>query len=303
MACSKGAGVPCALSWAAVASGSLYHSRMMTPKEREAVGLAVCVEALQSFVNHLLLHFTPVTSRPGEMEVRFHTSVHRDLFLIRFEDFFREKGSADVLGSKMSCMEVLRTAAAERNFEVNSSGSLLTSSVQALADWIAQAVEPKLWLPTLEVEARLSVTRAQLLNIAGNQAKHNPSRLSEAAGVASGLLREKGYEVPAHQAPFVLNEFRDHLHENFFIYYASWMAELLNDVRWGIQRYLEPLFHASIVREGGDSPLYHYDFPAEVTSEAARLWFWELMNHVRSGPPVQPLKASRFLREQSSLEH
>lgn len=274
----------------------------MTPKEREAVGLAVCVEALQSFVSKLLLQFTPVTSRPGEMEVRFHNSVHRDLFLIRLQDFLSEKGSADVLGSKMSCMEVLKTAASERNFEVNGSGTLLTSSVQTLAAWLAQSVEPSLWLPTLGVEAKVSATRTQLLHIAGNQAKHNPSRLSDAARVASQLLLHQGHTVPAHLAPFVLNEFRDHLQDNFFIYYASWMAELLNDVRWGIQRYLEPLFHSSIVREEGDFPSYHYVYPAEVTSEAARLWFWELMNHIRSGPLLQPFKASAFLREESPLE-
>lgn len=236
------------------------------------------------------------------MEVKFHNSVHRDLFLIRLQDFLSEHGSPDVLGSKLSCIEVLQLAASERHFEVNASGASLAVSVQALADWIAQPIEPKLWLPTLNVEAKLSVTRADLLRIAGNQAKHNPSRLSRVALFASDLVRKQGHEVPPHQAPFLLKDIRDHLADNFFIYYASWIAELLNDVRWGIHRYLEPLFHASIMREGGDSPLYHYVYPAEVTSESARLWFSELMNHVRSGPPVQPFKASRFLREQSSLE-
>jgi hypothetical protein len=171
-----------------------------------------------------------------------------------------------------------------------------------LADWSVRPIQLKLWLPTLSVEAKLSVTRSELLRIAGNQAKHNPSRLSRVAQLASELLRKQGYDVSPHQVPFLLNDFREHLQDNFFIYYASWLAELLNDVRWGIQRYLEPLFQTSIVREGADSPRYHYVFPAEVTSDAARVWFWELMNHVRSGPPVRPFKASRFLREQSSLE-
>ena len=274
----------------------------MSPHDREATSLAISVEALQNIVNHLLLHFTPVTGRAGEMEVRFHSSAQRDLFLIRVQDFLSEKGSVEVLGSNVSCLEALKVAATERNFEIDGSADLLVSSVHALDQWISTSVQPKLWLPTLEVEATLSATRADLLKIAGNQAKHNPARLSGISVLASRLLREQGHDVPSHQLPFVLSEFREHLQENFFIYYASWIAELLNAVRWAIQRYLEPLYQRSIVRDPDDDYRYRYAIPREIVSDIGRAWFWELMNNIRSRPAVQPFKASRFLREQSSLE-
>lgn len=275
---------------------------MMTPQEREVVGLAVCIEALNSLVNHAVLQFTPVSNQPGEMEVRFHNSAHRDLFLIRLQDFLSEKGCETVLGAEMTCVEVLQAACAQRQFEVGGSGTSLTTAVTELTEWLAAPLAAKLWLPTIDVEAKLRVTRAQMLRIAGNQAKHNPSRLSRVAKFASKLLREQGYDVPPHLIPFVLNDFRDHLHDNFFIYYASWTAELLNNVRWGVQRYLEPLLHQSLIPEDGDFPRWHYLYPAEVTSDVAQAWFRELMGRLTSPPPVRPFKASGFLREQSSLE-
>lgn len=60
---------------------------MLTPVEREAIGLCICCEALKNMVNRAMLELTPVKSRPGEMQVMFHTNVHRSLFLVRLLDF------------------------------------------------------------------------------------------------------------------------------------------------------------------------------------------------------------------------
>lgn len=274
----------------------------MNPKEQEVVGLAVCLEALKSLVNKQLLLFTPVSHTPREMEVRYPNSVHRDLFVIRLQDFLSEKGSQDVLGYKASCMDVLQTVAAEPLFDREGSSADVVAAVHELNTWINAPITPKFWLPTLSVEAVLTVSIKELLYIAGNQAKHNPSRLSGVSKAVSELLKKHGHAVPAHQVAFVLNELQEHLGENLFLYYASWAAELLNAVWWAIQRYLEPLFHESYVRGDGDPPRYSYTYPDGVESLEAQGWFWELMNSVRARPYVAPFKASRFLREKSSLE-
>lgn len=274
----------------------------MNPKEREVVGLAVCLEALKSLVNKQLLHFTPVTQTPEEMEVRYPSSVHRDLFVIRLQDFLSETGSKDVLGYKASCLEVLQTVAAQPLFDRNGSSQALVAAVHELTAWINAPITPKFWLPTVGVEAVLIVSIKELLYISGNQAKHNPSRLSRVSKAVSELLKKHGHEVPAHQVAFVLNELQEHLGENLFLYYASWAAELLNAVWWGVQRYLEPLFQESYVQGDGDPPRYSYTNPEGVVALEAQGWFWELMNSIRTRPYVAPFKASRFLREKSSLE-
>jgi hypothetical protein len=64
-------------------------NNVLSPIEREVIGLNICCDALSDLVNHAMLLFTKVESRPGEMEVRFRTESHRNLFLIRLLDFLR----------------------------------------------------------------------------------------------------------------------------------------------------------------------------------------------------------------------
>ncbi len=61
--------------------------------ERETIGLCICLEAVGDIANHALLTLRDVSAYPGEAEVIFQTSVHRDLFLIRLLDFVKENGS------------------------------------------------------------------------------------------------------------------------------------------------------------------------------------------------------------------
>lgn len=274
----------------------------MTPREQEAIGLAVCCDALANLINRSMLTFRSVSAYPGEAEVVFQDAVHRDLFLIRLLDFLSEHGSAQLLGSRASCLDVLVGVCTTRSFEVAGSASTLQSAVDDLSEWIAETVTPEFWLPTLSINTRLAVTRLQLLQIAGNQAKHNPSRLAGVSFRLRELLLAHGHDVPLESIPFVLDDFRDHLHNNFFIYYATWIGELLNNVWWGIQTYLEPTLHSCIVYEAGDPPRYRYDFPAGIDDKSAREWFWQLMNSTRRRPYVTPFKCARYLKEQSSLE-
>ena len=57
-----------------------------------------------------------------------------------------------------------------------------------------------------------------------------------------------------------------------------------------------------MVHGDGDPPRYSYIYPEGIESPEAQSWFWELMNGIRARPYVAPFKASRFLREKSSLE-
>lgn len=275
----------------------------LTPIEREAIGLCICCEAITNLVNHAMLLFTPVTSEPGEMEVRFHTGVHRSLFLIRLLDFLSEKGSAALLGEKASCLDVLEQAAALRQLSPGHAGDDLAKAVSAMKDWLEASIVPTFWLPTIDLNVHLTVTHHQLLRISGNQAKHNPSRLSAVSQEVQALLAERGHQVPIDMIPFVLGDLREHLSENHFIYYATWITELLNDIRWGIQTYLAPVYARSY-RSNPDIPFhYRFEAPAGITAKSnTHMWFHDLMNQVRAKPIIPRFRASRFLRTQSSLE-
>lgn len=270
--------------------------------ETEAIGLCICVEAVGDIANHLLLKLRDVSAYPGEAEVLFHDRAHRDLFLIRLLDFVKESGSKQLTGISGSCLAVLKKACTTRSFDVDGSVSDLRNSIQALEEWLSHKKSITLWLPTLNVNATLDVSRLEYLSITGNHSKHNLSRLTGVSREVANMLKAHGYSVPEEQIPLALDDFREHLAENYFIYYSTWLAELLNNVRWGIQTYLTPTFERSYMVGPEDSLVYSYEYPNDIQQDIPRQWFWRLMNNVRARPYLKKFVGARYLKEASSLE-
>jgi hypothetical protein len=270
--------------------------------ETETIGLCICVEAVGDIANHVLLKLRNVSAYPGEVEVLFHDCAHRDLFLIRLLDFVKESGSKQLTGISGSCLAVLKEACVTKSFDVDGSVSDLRNSVQALEEWLSHKKSITLWLPTLDVNATLEVSRLEFLNITGNHSKHNLSRLTRVSRDVANMLKAHGYAVPEEQIPLALDDLREHLAENYFIYYSTWLAELLNNVRWGIQTYLTPTFARSYRDGPEDSRAYSYKYPSDIQQNIPRQWFWRLMNNVRARPYLKKFVGARYLKEGSSLE-
>lgn len=270
--------------------------------ERETIGLCICLEALNDIVNHSMLMIKDVSDYPGEAEVFFKTSIHRDLFLIRLLDFVKEAGSKQLTGVAGSCLAVLKQACVMPSFNVDLSVVGLRNSIVVLEDWLSEKKEIILWLPSLQIDARINVSRLDYINIAGNHSKHNLSRLTGVSRDVANILVAHGYSVSEEQIPLALDDFREHLAENYFLYYSTWLSELLNNVRWGLQDYLVPMFDLSYRAGAGDVIAYRYEYPAEIVNPIAREWFWRLMNNVRSGPYIKKFSGAHYLKEECSLE-
>jgi hypothetical protein len=157
-------------------------------------------------------------------------------------------------------------------------------------------------LPTLDINATVQVSRLDFLRISGNQSKHNLSRLTGVSRNVAKILNDNGYAVTPEHIPLALDDFREHLEENFFIYYGTWIAELMNNIRWGLQTYLNPVFLKSFRSKGSGSIMYTYEYPNEIQNEVARQWFWRLMNHIRTRPYLKKFVGAHYLKKQSSLE-
>jgi len=270
--------------------------------ERETIGLCVCLEAIGDIVNHALLTYREVSSYPGEAEILFRSHVHRDLFLIRLLDFAGEGVDKNLTGVSGSCMDVLRSACDTKHFDIGGSVIDLKDAVEALDSWLGQKKQMLLWLPTLNTNAKISVTRLDFLKISGNHSKHNLSRLTGVSRNVSKLLAEHGYPVAEELIPLALDDFREHLSENYFIYYGTWLSELLNNIRWGLQRYLTPTFAQTYKLADDDSEMYRYEYPEEIQLDVPRQWFWRLMNNVRTRPYLKKFKGAHYLKRESSLE-
>jgi hypothetical protein len=224
--------------------------------------------------------------------------IHRDLFLLRLLDFAKETGESALTGVTGSCLAVLEEACKSRSFEIDNSSDLLLKATNALAGWLCETTTLKLWLPSVDVEARLSVPRLQFLYIAGNQAKHNVSRLTRVSKHIAKMLKEHGYNVAEERIPLALDDFREHLRADYFTYYGSWLAELLNDVRWAIYRYLLPTFKRSFTPDAGGGLRYTYKYPDTITNDIPREWFRRLMNHCRTQPYVIPFTAAEYMKKE-----
>jgi len=270
--------------------------------EKEAIGLCIALEAVGDIANHALLELRDVSMYPGEVEVYFHTHIHQELFIIRLLDFVKERGDSKLTGVSGSCLKVLQSAYETCAFDQKNSVDALKKSVQELENWLNYKTLIKLWLPTLGIEADIEVSRLDFIAISGNQFKHNLSRLTGVSKQIHTTLESNGHSVPLEQIPLALDDFREHLQENYFIYYGTWLTELLNNIRWGLQNYLQPTFTASYTKDKPDDMRYRYEYPEEIKADIPRQWFWRLMNNIRTGPYFKKFSGAHYLKEQSSLE-
>jgi hypothetical protein len=272
------------------------------PSELEAIGLCICLEAVNDIANHALFELRDVPNHPGECEVLFQSFVQRDLFLIRLLDFVKEGGDKKLTGVAGSCLAVLKEACAKRCFDENGSVASLQNAVEALEAWLSYKKPITLWLPTLDINATVDVSRLEFLKIIGNHSKHNLSRLTGVSKEIFKILNDQGYSVPLELIPLALDDFRAHLAENYFVYYSTWLSELLNNVRWGLQAYLNPTFSRSYKPDPNAPPLYIYEYPDDIVNDVPRQWFWRLMNNVRARPYLKKFAGAHNLKLESSLE-
>ena len=270
--------------------------------EKEAIGLCISLEAVSDMANHALLELREGSCNQREVEAYFHTHIHQELFIIRLLDFVKEGGDTELTGVSGSCLKVLQSACATCSFNHQGSVGALKEAVDELDRWLGDKTPIKLWLPTLDINADIEVSRLDFISISGNHFKHNLSRLTKVSKHIHSILKKNGYSVPIEQIPLALDDFREHLQENYFVYYGTWLAELLNNIRWGIQTYLEPVFTMSYKKENPEDIDYRYEYPNEIQHEVPRRWFWRLMNNIRRRPYLKKFAGAHYLMKQSSLE-
>src|SRR6185369_3422247 len=270
--------------------------------EQETIGLCICLEAVGDIANHALLKLYDAFKFPGEGTVHFHSHIHQELFLIRLLDFVKEGGDKRLTGVAGSCLDALKEACHTMSFNAYGSITELEEAVEALERWLNHKKEVTLWLPTIDTNAKITVSRLDFLKISGNYLKHNISRLTGVSREIAKILKEHGYQVSEEQIPLAIDDFREHLSENYFAYYGTWLSELLNNIRWGIQSYLLPTYGEAYKKDPNDEILYSYEYPASIQHDVPRQWFWRLMNNVRTGPYLKKFKGLRYLKQECSLE-
>ncbi len=252
--------------------------------EKETISLCISLEAIETMINYELLYLKKISVNSEEVEIYFHTRTHQELFIIRLLDFAKESGDSRITGVRGSCLSALQSACNICSFNQGNSIKYLENSVKELDIWLKHKTKIKLWLPTISIEVTIELDRLDLIAILGNYCKHNLSRLTGISQKIHSILDNNGYSIEIDQIPLALNDFREHLQENYFIHYGTWLCEMLNNIRWGIQDYLYPIYSASYTKDSPNDIRYRYVYPTDIINEIPKSWFWRLMNNIRKGP-------------------
>lgn len=261
-------------------------------REREAIVLRAVIELISSIVNYEVLEKAdgPIT------EVRFPSQTHLRFFNIMLVDFLSPI-DATVLAPGGTYLEGLEAICESPTFELFDSATELKRSVAELDTWLATEISVDTWMPSIDIQASLKLTRSLLIQIGGNASKHNHLRLGRIATKLQGILARAGHETGRQQAVLALSDVYDRFHKDILHYHSSTIAELLNNVWWGIHDYLQPEYQRSFTREPPHPIKYHYKVPSDVQTALGIDAYWGLMNLVRSGPYLPRFAVSEWLKK------
>lgn len=259
--------------------------------EEEVVFLKAINELVDSMVNFELM---TLHGNDPETEVRFKTSTHQRFFNIALRDFLSKTGDKAPV-KQNSYLGALWAISAHPGFDIDESVSELRSATCRFHDWLSQKVTVDVWLPAINTQTPIQISRQTFLEMCGDVAKHNILRLDRVAKRLQRTLEASGHVVDLEGALLALADFYERFHADVFNYHSGTIAEFLNNIRWGIYEYLQPEFRRSIVPEGGN-PKYRYTYPKEVTHEFAKQCYWDLMNDVRAAPYVRRFEVTKWLK-------
>lgn len=262
-----------------------------TAIEQEVIVLKASNESIGSMVNHNILILSE--GEDGAQAI-FKTSIHQRLFNILLVDFL-STSSGDLTGEKISSLDALAKVCEKPSFNHHNSVKSLRRAVTAFTKWLEHEIKVDVWFPSIELEAAVKVQRQEFIKICGDISKHSFYRLDRRAKSLQKILKDNGKEVSKEDALLALDDFYDRFHNDIFTYLGSHLVEKLNNIRWGIQEYLQPEFNRSMTHEGCTPPRYRYTYPIGVQAEFAKLCYWGLMNDIRATPDMKRFKTYRVL--------
>jgi hypothetical protein len=261
--------------------------------EEEVILLKAVKELIDSMVNFEMLN---LYGNDPDSNILFETTTHQRFFNIVLVDLLSLTDKRAFV-KQTSYLGALKKISKSPNFDVDGSVALLKTSTQEFSDWLEQEIEVhQIWMPSIDVETTLRLSRLTFLKMCGNISKHNFLRSIGVAEELKEILSKSGISVDLEEALLALADFYQWFHTDTLNYHASTIAEFLNNIRWGIYEYLQPEFRRSIVWDSHNPPKYHYTYPKGVISRLAKEYYWEIMNEVRRPPYIRRFQVTKWLK-------
>ncbi len=272
-----------------------------TKTEQEIIVLKAVWELIDEMVNYEMFE---KLSQTADVHLTFRTATHQRLFNILLVDLLSQpnkrfglsRSSTRALQSEPSVLFPLKEVCDNPMLNV-SGGRVLQQPLNSFLLWLeADCRVDRVWLPSIDLKIDIELKRVRFIKICGNIAKHSFTRLSENVKDVCDLLKANGTTIDPDQAYPLLPEFYDWFHRNVFSYHSSAIAEFLNNIRWGIYRYLMPEFARSYTKDDHLAEAYRFLYPPDCRRPAIRTMYWDLMNEVRSRPYMPIFEVSSYLK-------
>ena len=260
--------------------------------EQEIIILTAVKEIIDSMVNYEMMS---LVGADPDSNILFNSSTHQKFFNIVLVDFLSCTDRTAPI-KQTSYLGAMKDISEDPSFNVGDSIKPLREATHGFIDWLEQEVEVDVWVPSIDTQTTLNISRKSFLKMCGNISKHNFLRLNRMAGDLQKNLAVNGVSVTPEDSLLMLADFYERFHTDILNYHSSTIAEFLNNIRWGIYEYMQPEFRHSIVWESGDPPKYRYRYPNAVTSRLAKECYWELMNEVRSAPYMRKFTVTKSLK-------
>jgi hypothetical protein len=266
-------------------------------EEKEILILKGAWESIDSMLNYEVVS---LHHKDPDSVISFKSSTHQKFFSILLVDFLRSK----IFGIDKTCVQALQVIST--NPQYNSDKMSLQNATNNFKAWLDQYIEldhdgeiRNFWFPTINQEICLKITRAEFIDICGNISKHNPLALDKKAETITEIFSRNNVTIEITQALLIIGEFYEQFNNDLLSYHSSTIAEFLNNLRWSIFEYLQPLYKQSVEYYWDESHklnAYRYIYPAKIENTYVREVFWNLMNDVRSEPYMPKFEVTRYLK-------
>lgn len=265
-----------------------------TTQEKEVISLKVLIETIDSMVNFTLFD---LLGEGLEAQILFHDEIHQKYFYIIAVDFL-SKIDESITGDNVSCMGLLENICKNPSFNINNSISELKNAKDIFQSWLDKKVTVDTWFPSINESSSLKLTRNDFLYTCGNISKHNFARLGVVSKKICKILEYNNIKISFPNSLMLLDDFYERFHEDILNYHGSNIAEMLNNIRWGIHEYFLPEFNMSYKKDKSDPEeiRYSYIYPKDIKTDFAKTCYRGLINSVRKKPYVRRFKSTKYLK-------
>lgn len=261
--------------------------------EKEVIILKAILDLINNMVNHQVFK---LLGEDPDCNISFYTEIHQRLFSIVLADFLSETDKGTI-GSQKTYLEFLKQTLKNPSFGTNNSVEHLRTAIDNFAIWLKQEIRfEDVWFPSLGMETNLILTREDFLKLCGTISKHNFTRLSSVRNKICEYLNKGGVKTTPEVASLALGDFYEHFYENIFTYHGSTLAEMLNEIRWGIQEYLQKEYKHHKAKYKEIPKGQKYQFPPKIKNPLAQFCFMELMYHLEIGPYFRRFRVWKYLK-------